>query len=193
MGGGSEKVAWYCIFSFQKDCDARQLASGCGGEEDIDGSKSVWLSTQAQICVRAQTVSQLSGRPLREQQPSWRPGSSLRKKCPMRRKSSSMTFTRSMRSLVRARSAWSGDVFTDTQTRWVCGQLQIFSMISQYSLPAGVCCQDRGRGQVHLLPRPLTGRPEAGGDYLPHAQTPAHRGAAGDLLQVNTLLDPDVF
>ena len=30
-----------------------------------------------------------------------------------------MTFTRSTRSSVRARSAWSGDVFTDTQTRWV--------------------------------------------------------------------------
>ena len=109
---------WIVIFCFQKICDGRQLVSGCGGEEDIDGSQSAWLSTQAQICVTAQTVSQLSGRPLREQQPSWRPGSSLRKKCPMRRKSSSMTFTRSTRSLVKAPSAWSGDVFTDTQTRW---------------------------------------------------------------------------
>lgn len=51
------------------------------------------------------------------------------------------------------------------------------------SIPLGVCCQDRGRGQVHLLPGAVTGRSQAGGDYLPHVETSPHRGAAGDLLQ----------
>ena len=55
---------------------------------------------------------------------------------------------------------------------------------------AGVCGEDRRRGEVHVLARAELRRSEEGGDDMPHAETPAHRGAAGDLLQVNTALDP---
>ena len=69
----------------------------------------------------------------------------------------------------------------------------IYQMVYHPFFNVGVCGEDRRRGEVHVLTRAELRRSEEGGDDMPHAETPAHRGAAGDLLQVNTLLDPDVF